>query len=90
MTKRSKLITKILSGTADHNIDFIDLIKLMKILEFECRIKGSHHIFYKIQVDEIINIQPLQNNKAKPYQVKQIRNLILKYNLNTENNELQV
>ena len=31
-------------------------------------------------VEEIINIQPA-GNKAKPYQVKQIRNIILKYKL---------
>jgi hypothetical protein len=88
MTKRGKLITKILSGTADQNINFNELINLMQLLEFEYRVKGSHHIFFKEHVDEIINIQPLADNKAKPYQVKQIRNLILKYNLNFEDNEL--
>ena len=47
---------------------------------FRCRIKGDHFIYYKDGIDEIINIQ-LKGNKAKPYQVKQIRNLILKYKL---------
>lgn len=37
-------------------------------------------MFIKGDIDEILNLQPKQN-KAKPYQVKQIRNLILKYNL---------
>jgi predicted RNA binding protein YcfA (HicA-like mRNA interferase family) len=87
MTKRSKIINKILLGTSDQNIDFIDLTGLLLELGFECRIRGSHHIFYKNDIEEIINIQPKQDNKAKLYQVKQIRNLILKYNLNTENNE---
>jgi hypothetical protein len=45
------------------------------------RIKGSHHIFSKIGITEIINIQPNENNKGKNYQVKQIRNIILKYKL---------
>ena len=49
-------------------------------LGFEERIKGSHHIFTKENVNEIINLQPL-NNKAKPYQVKQVRSLLLKYKL---------
>ncbi len=34
-----------------------------------------------LEIEEIINIQPQSNNKAKPYQVKQVRNLILKYKL---------
>lgn len=48
---------------------------------FECRIKGSHHIFYRSDISEIINIQP-NGSKAKAYQVKQIRELIIKYKLN--------
>jgi predicted RNA binding protein YcfA (HicA-like mRNA interferase family) len=88
MTKRSKIFTKILSGLADKNIDFIDLTRLLHDLGFDCRIKGSHHIFFKNDIEEIINIQPKQDNKAKPYQVKQIRNLILRYNINTEDNEV--
>jgi len=42
--------------------------------------KGSHHIYYKEGIVEIINIQP-KGNKAKDYQVKQVRNIILKYKL---------
>ena len=87
MTQREKLISKILSGTADKNIDFTDLVRLMESLNFSFRINGSHHIYYKEGIEEIINIQPLGNNKAKPYQVKQIRLLILKYKLNLFNYE---
>jgi len=53
---------------------------MLEWLNFKSRIKGSHHIFYKEGVEEIINLQP-DGNKAKPYQVKQVRNLILKYKL---------
>ncbi len=49
-------------------------------LGFEERIRGSHHIFSKEGVEEILNIQPKQG-KAKAYQVKQIRNIILNYQL---------
>lgn len=80
MSKTEKLFIKILSGNDDNNIDFDDLIKLLKFLNFEYRIKGSHHIFWKEGIEEILNIQP-DNNKVKPYQVKQVRNLILKYKL---------
>jgi predicted RNA binding protein YcfA (HicA-like mRNA interferase family) len=81
MTKKQKIIDKLLSGISDNNINFSDLVNLMDNLGFHYRVKGSHHIFYKEFIDEIINIQPLKDNKVKPYQVKQIRNLILKYQL---------
>jgi hypothetical protein len=47
------------------------------------RVKGSHHIFYKEGVEEILNIQPI-GASAKPYQVKQVRNVILKYRLSKD------
>ena len=87
MTQKDKLLGRILSGTSDKNIDFHDLTRLLDSFNFSCRIKGDHHIYYKEGVEEIINIQPLSNSKAKPYQVKQIRLLILKYKLNLVQNE---
>ena len=80
MGRLEKLIIKILSGNSDNNIDFNDLIKLLENFNFESRIKGSHHIFWKDGVEEIINLQPI-DGKAKAYQVKQIRNIFLKYKL---------
>jgi hypothetical protein len=44
-------------------------------------IKGDHHIFYKEGVEEIVNLQPLSDGKAKAYQVKQVRVIIFKYKL---------
>ena len=85
MSKIDKLIFKILSGNSDKNIDFDELTKLLIFLGFECRIKGSHHIFWKDAVDEIINIQS-DGSKAKPYQVKQVRNIIIKYKLIKDEN----
>ena len=80
MSKISKIEIQILSGRSDANIDFTDLCRLLYKFGFDERIKSSHHIFTKDGVDEIINIQPL-GSKAKAYQVKQVRNLILKYKL---------
>ena len=65
-------------GTQDCNIKFTDLQKILDVLGFQYRIKGDHFIYWKDGVVEIINIQP-DGNEAKPYQVKQIRGLILKY-----------
>ena len=67
-------------GSSDANIDFTDLRKLLIELGFSERQRGSHHIFSQTEIEEIINIQP-KGGKAKPYQVKQVRNIILKYRL---------
>jgi len=75
-----KLFIKILCGTQDSNIKFSELQHILEYMEFNERIKGDHHIYTKNGIAEIINIQPL-GNKAKPYQVKQVRNIILKYGL---------
>lgn len=80
MGQFEKLLARVLSGTNDSNILFADLQKILERLEFTCRIKGGHFIYTKTNVEEIINIQPIKD-KAKPYQVKQVRNIILKYRM---------
>jgi len=80
MSQFEKLIEKILNGYSDSNIFFLALCQLLCHLGFEERIKGSHHIFTRYDVVEILNLQP-KNSKAKAYQVKQVREVILKYHL---------
>ena len=80
MGKYSKLREKILAGGADANIDFFTLCQLLVRLGFDERIKGSHHIFIRDGIMEIINLQP-QGSKAKTYQVKQVRNILVNYGL---------
>ncbi len=80
MGKAENILAAVLRGASDNNIAFGDLQYLLDTLEFELRVKGDHFIYTKRGIAEIINIQPI-GNKAKPYQVKQIRNLILKYRL---------
>jgi hypothetical protein len=80
MGKFEKLRERILSGTSDTNIEFKLLCNLVTRLGFSERIKGDHHIFTKSGVEEIMNLQPI-GTKAKPYQVRQVRNLIIKYHL---------
>jgi len=86
MGKYQKLIVKILSGLADASISFAELCILLKALDFEERTKGSHHVFRKDGVIEKINLQK-DGNHAKPYQVKQVRYIILKYKLGGVLNE---
>lgn len=78
------ILKNILSSLSDKNIKFSDLTKLILDLGFSERIKGSHHIFFKKDVVEIINLQSLKNGKAKVYQVRQVRNIIIKYELHKE------
>jgi predicted RNA binding protein YcfA (HicA-like mRNA interferase family) len=80
MSKIRKILLKVLEANSDANISFDDICTLMESLGFNRRIKGSHHIYYKDGIFEIINIQP-NGSKAKPYQVKQIRHIIIQYKL---------
>ena len=79
-----KNLNKVLSGLADKNIRFNDLTKSLVDLSFEKRVIGDHYIFSRHDIVEIINLQPLKDGKAKAYQVKQVRNIILEYKLHVE------
>lgn len=78
------ILEKVLTGLSDKNIRFSALRNLVLSLGFDERIKGDHHIFTKVGVAEIINLQPLRDGMAKAYQVKQVRSIILKYKLHKE------
>lgn len=86
MGRHEKLLLQILRGTSDANIPFEGLRSLLVWLGFEERIRGGHHIFTRSGVEEILNVQPRGSN-AKPYQVKQVRQVILKYKLGGEADE---
>ncbi len=87
MSQYEKLLLSIMSGTRDKSILFADLRAVLDRLGFQCRIKGDHFIYTKDGVEEIVNIQPV-GNQAKPYQVKQVRNIILKYQLGGDLHEV--
>jgi predicted RNA binding protein YcfA (HicA-like mRNA interferase family) len=77
-----KLLKKILDGSK--NIKFNDFIRLVEAFGFHLdRINGSHHIFKKDEIDELINLQNV-NDEVKPYQIKQFLTVIEKYNLSLE------
>jgi hypothetical protein len=77
----AKLLERILLGRSDANVRFNDLRSVVLALGFDERVKGDHHIFTRSGVEEIINLQPLSDGKAKPYQVRQVRNLVNRYGL---------
>jgi predicted RNA binding protein YcfA (HicA-like mRNA interferase family) len=80
MAKLDKLLLQILSGKADANIRFADLCALMRHLGFTERKRSSHHIFRRPDIEELVNLQR-SGSKAKVYQVRQVRAVILKYRL---------
>lgn len=85
MSQIEKLIYSVLSGKNDKNISFRDLQHLLNYLDFRERIRGDHFIYTKADIAEKINIQP-NGTQAKPYQVKQVRNIIVKYGLGGNEN----
>jgi predicted RNA binding protein YcfA (HicA-like mRNA interferase family) len=73
---QQKTLERVLRGTSDSNIRFEDLRRLLLGLGFDERIRGSHHMFSKPDVEELINLQR-DGAKAKSYQVKQVRAVIV-------------
>ncbi len=80
MGRHERLVETILRGRSDANIRFDELRAPMRYLGFEERVRGSHHLFDKEGVVDIVNLQS-RGGHAKPYQVRQVRRLILKYKL---------
>lgn len=78
-----QVLRRVLSGTADAAIRFEDLCHLLESLGFEKRVRGSHHIFRRSGVAAKVNLQRA-GAQAKPYQVKQVRAVILEAKLGGE------
>jgi len=74
------LYVHILMKRSDANVPFETLCALLRRLGFDEHVRGDHHIFTMDSVEEILNLQP-KGGKGKPYQVKQVRTVILKYGL---------
>lgn len=81
MSRYSKIRSDILSGKSDTNISEDDMkFFLSKIGAVHKRTRGSHTQYSIDDIPDLINIQP-KNGKIKPYQVKEIRNIVNKYKL---------
>lgn len=85
MSKFEKLLLKVLSGKSDKNLSLSDLKTLIIQLGFQERGgAGSHMIYKREDIPEMINIQTTKDGQAKPYQVKQIREIIIHYKLSKQ------
>jgi hypothetical protein len=83
MGRRRKLYDRIVGGQSDANIPFEQTVNMLKAMRFAERIRGSHHIFTREGVVEPINLQDV-GGECVPYQVKQMRLVLKKYNLREE------
>lgn len=86
MSKLNKILNKVIQGNADANIRFVDMTSLLQYLGFHERVRGDHHIFTKDGIVDILNLQP-RKGKCKPYQVKQVRELVIGYGLMENDDE---
>jgi hypothetical protein len=80
VTQSDKALEHVLRGSGDASLRFEELRALLLRLGFAERIRGSHCIFTRAGIDERINLQR-EGSRAKPYQVKQVRAVIMKYHL---------
>ena len=80
MSKFDKIRQKILDGKSDANVSFEDLRNLLLALGFAERTKGGHHSYRKEGIAEKPNLQR-DGSKAKSYQVRQVREILRKYDL---------
>ena len=81
MSQAKKALDDVLSGRRDQTIRFETLTTILTRMGFAMRIKGSHRVFSHPNIEEIVNLQPRSDGTAKPYQVKQVRELITTYQL---------
>lgn len=83
MGRHKDILRRILGGRSDANIRFDDICSLLRSLGFTERVRASHHLFRREGVSERINLQR-DDGHAKPYQVSQVRRVILKHKLGEE------
>jgi predicted RNase H-like HicB family nuclease len=76
-----KAMARILGGRSDHNVAFGELCALPRTLGCAERHKGDHQIVTRQGIAEIINLQALRDGKAKPYQMRQARDILNTYGL---------
>lgn len=82
MSRHARLIGRILRRSSDAGIRFDQLCALLRALGFDETIRGSHHLFRHPAVAERINLQQA-DGKAKAYQVRQVRAILMTYGWDT-------
>ncbi len=80
MARQERVQEDVLGGKSDANVRFDDLRNLLLSFGFKERTRGSHHLLSRRGVAERVNLQR-DGSHAKPYQVRQVRRIMLKYRL---------
>ncbi len=83
MNRWRKVYNQVINGANDSSLAFDDVCGLLERIGFERRTKGSHNVFRRSGVLERLNLQR-DGKHAKPYQVKQVRDIIVRYRLGEE------
>lgn len=82
MARKEKLLRKLTGGS--RNVRFSEFQSALILFGFRLdRISGSHHIYVRRGITELINIQNVKGY-AKPYQIKQFLALVERHNLHVE------
>lgn len=77
--KKQELLAKVLTGSK--NITFSEIVTLVEAFGFRLsRVTGSHHIFVRNDVPELVNLQEV-GGMAKLYQIRQFLKIVERYNL---------
>jgi hypothetical protein len=76
-----KTKTALLDAARDYSHRFADVVHFLEATGWNLRLKGSHHIFTPPGLPALLNLQPERNGKAKGYQVRQIRQALIRFHL---------
>ncbi len=79
MASLKKTYDAVVSGQSDQNLRLAEVRRVLLALGFQERTSGGHLVLWHDDIEEIVNLQPLSGGKAKAYQVKQVRQLLTKY-----------
>jgi hypothetical protein len=79
VSRRAKLIEKILDRNKTNNVTFAELCECATEVGWQKKTRAgtSHVLYWHTECPDLLNLQPGPNGKAKPYQVKLVRNSII-------------
>jgi predicted RNA binding protein YcfA (HicA-like mRNA interferase family) len=86
MARRRKLLLKAMNNP--QGLRFGEFTSLIQAFGFVLdRQRGSHHLFVREDVRELVNVQPRSDGKAKTAQVKEFLDLVQRYSLQIEEDD---
>lgn len=83
MGRHRKAYLAVLSGRADANISWEEMVSLLEYLGFSVRMHGSHHVFVRDGIDELLNLQR-SGAQVKRYQVRQVMDILVRNGLEVQ------